>query len=495
MFKLNSLLILLGILFIVSASSLDAIKSSIPSSAQSLWEIPIYQRAVDLNKGFVKETDMVVLKNIDSKPQDEYYFLVNDGFDSVGNLSVFAGVLNENQRVELNYTEVVPNKVFLIKLPIPVASGSELTLKFNYVYADQLIPVPKEIAMDKIQTLLYKTNKFPLSPYTIGEYTLLFQGLTKGEEYIIHDVESTEGAPELVGPQVNAEQGLVQFGPLKGAVSPFTIVPLGLKYDHNRPLAKVTNLFRSIWIPASDVNKLSIEEYYELTNNGAHLDTGFSRIEWIKGRYESQRNHWALSHLEFPLTKDRNMDDYYYTDKVGVVSTHKLIENFLVLKPRFPLFGGWNYNFTLGWSEQLDKFLHKLHNSNDEYIIKAPLLNSLRDTSYDNVYLQFYLPENSEFLNVSSPIAYDSLEVSNELSYLDVSKGHVKVTIGYKNLIDDLYKLDVFVKYRYTSMDYYKKVAKISGLIFLALISYYLIGLVDLSIEKEKKKEVNKDDK
>ncbi|RLV93869.1 Dolichyl-diphosphooligosaccharide--protein glycosyltransferase subunit 1 [Spathaspora sp. JA1] len=489
MFKFNSLLVLFGIVsIVVFGASIDTIKSSIPSVAQSVWEIPIYQRAVDLNKGFVKEIDIVVIKNVDSKPQDEYYFLPNDGFDSIDQLSVFAGVLNDNERVEFDYTEVVPNKVFLIKLPIPVAPNSEITLKFNYIYSGQLHAVPREISMDTVQTLLYKTNKFPLSPYPISEYTLLFQGLTKGEEYTIDGVDFvTENPPALGGPDVNPDQGIVSFGPITGKIAPFTVVPLGLKYDHNRPLTKVSNLYRSIWIPASDVNRLSVEEYYELTNSGANLNSGFNRVEWMKGRFDSIRNHWALSHLEFPLSKDRNMTDYYFTDKVGVVSTHKLIDKYLVLKPRFPLFGGWKYNFTLGWTEPLDLFLHKLHNSTDEYIIRAPLLNTLRDSSYDSVYLQFYLPENSEFLEISSPIAYDSLEVDNELSYLDVSKGHVKVTIGYKNLVDDLYKLDVFVKYKYTQFDYYKKVAKISGLIFLALISYYLIGLIDLSIEKEKK--------
>lgn len=93
-------------------------------------------------------------------------------------------------------------------------------------------------------------------------------------------------------------------------------------------------------------------------------------------------------------------------------------------------------------------------------------MNSLRDVTYEDVYLEFYLPENAEFQNVSSPIPFESISIENELSYLDVSKGHTKVTVHYKNLFDDLHKLDVFVKYQYTQVAFIYKIAKISGFVF-----------------------------
>ena len=76
--------ITLGVIFsICSAQLLDTV------SFDSNWENLHYIRNVDLNKGFVKETDLIEIKNINSKPQDEYYFTINDGFDSVNELSVF----------------------------------------------------------------------------------------------------------------------------------------------------------------------------------------------------------------------------------------------------------------------------------------------------------------------------------------------------------------------------------------------------------------------
>lgn len=444
------------------------------------WENLHYTRSVDLNRGYVKETDLIDIKNIAPTPQGEYYYTVNDGFNSVSNIS-FIDVISIDQAIEIDVEEIVASKVYKLKLPAPIAPGSNIEIEVNYVYANTLEPIPKKIKLDELQQLLYKTNKFPFSPYVTKDYTFVLTGMTKGQEMQLAsedlaDVLETKDTPEL---KPRVDQDTLKYGPLVHDIEPFTLKPMGLMYDHNRPLTKVLNLNRSIWVSASDINRVSIEEYYEITNAGAELLSGFSRLEWLKGRYEATRNHWALSHLEIPL-KDRNLDDYYYTDKVGVVSSSKNIANFLILQPRFPLFGNWHYNFTLGWSENLDLFIHKSHNNNadNEYIIKFPLLNTVRDVTYDDVYIDFFLPEGSEFVNVASLLPYESVTVDNELSYLDVSKGHVKVTVHFKNLFDDLHKLDLFLIYKYNPTNLYVKVGKIAGFVFVGLISYYLLNIL-----------------
>ncbi|CAD1813301.1 Ribophorin I family protein [Candida parapsilosis] len=447
------------------------------------WENLHYTRSVDLNRGYVKETDLIDIKNIASTPQAEYYYTVNDGFDSVSNIS-YIDVVSIDQAIEIKLEAIVPGKVYKFTLPAPLAPGSNIEIEVNYVYANTLEPIPKRIKLEELQQLLFKTNKFPYSPYLTKDYTFVLTGMTKGQEMQLAledlaDVLETKDTPDL---KPRVDQDTLKYGPLVHDIEPFTLKPMGLMYDHNRPLTKVLNLNRSIWVPASNINRVSIEEYYEITNAGAELSSGFSRLEWLKGRYEATRNHWGLSHLEIPL-KDRNLDDYYYTDKVGVVSSSKNIANYLILQPRFPLFGNWHYNFTLGWSENLDLFIHKLPQTHgggadDEYIIKFPLLNTVRDATYDDVYIDFYLPEGAQFVNVSSLLPYESVNVDNELSYLDVSKGHVKVTVHFQNLIDDLHKLDLFLIYKYNPTNLYIKVGKIAGFVLVGLISYYLLNIL-----------------
>ncbi|KAK6200472.1 oligosaccharyltransferase [Scheffersomyces amazonensis] len=476
--------ILLGVLFasVTQAFLIDSIDGN-------SWKNSHYSRTIDLSKSYVKELSIIEAVNTGSKPQDEYYFTVNDGFDSIPHISLISFSTINPISLEVTYEELIPNKLYKVKFPTPISPNSNIEFKVTYVITNILEPLPSKIAMDDVQSLLFRGNKFAYSPYKTEDYTLIFTGVSKGQEMELYlqdpsAINVTENAPDMK-PVVDGKT--LKYGPFVEELDAFTLSPMGLLYDHNRPLTFVHNLNRSVWIPASNVDKLSIEEYYEITNNGAQLSTGFSRVDWLKGRYQAVRNHWALSQLEIPSSAS-NFDDYYFTDLVGVVSTHQIIKDHLILQPRFPLFGQWHYNFTLGWNENIGEFLHQINNSEDEYILRVPILNAIRDASYNNTYLSIYLPENAEFVNVSSPVKFESLTVDYELSYLDVSKGHTKVTIHFQDLFDDVNKLAVLVKFKYTKLSYVIKVAKISGFVFIGLLSYYLLSLIDLSITDKKKK-------
>lgn len=445
----------------------------------SAWENTHYNRIIDLSKSYVKESSSISIKNLMEIPQDVYYFRVNDGIGAVKNLSVIAAVV-DGVAVEL---AVVGDQLYKLQLPIPIAPKSSAEIKVQYAYTGNLEPLPSKIDMDDKQSLLVRFNKFAYSDYISKEYTLFIGGIPKGKEVSLNDYPINESLP-VFEPKI-ADKTIV-YGPLLEDLQPLTIQGTGFLYEHNRPLAKVNKLNRSIWLPASDVDQVSFEEYYELTNDAAELKSGFSRVDYMKGRYEQTRNHFALARLEIPFTPGNEFEDYYFTDLVGIVSTHATVQDHLVLLPRFPIFGGWNYNFTLGWNNKLGNFVHKLTKESDTYIVRVPLINSIRDITYDDVYVSFYLPENAEFVNVTTAIDYELIAIGNELSYFDVSEGHNKITLHFVDLFDDLCKTDIMLIYKYTQASFWKKVLKISGFVFTALTGYYLLSLIDISIEKEK---------
>lgn len=451
------------------------------SSIQQNWENTHYLRTIDLARSYVRETDLIEIKNIDSKPHNEYYFSVNDGFDIVPKISIIAISLID-QAIEIEPI-LIENNLWKLVFPFPIASHSTIEFKVRYVYTNALSPLPSKLAIDENQNLLLKLNKLPYSFYQTNEYSLTFTGISKGQEMELNSpgFQTSNDVPDL---RPKVENKSLKYGPTIETIKPFTIQPMGLLYEHNRPIPKVNALQRSIWLPSSDVGQISFEEYYELTNDAAALSTGFSRVDYMKGRYDNTRKHFSISHLELPLNSKTKFNDYYFTDLVGVVSTHQIAQNHLLLQPRFPIFGGWNYNFTLGWNNNLGDFVHKTFDSDDTYIVKVPLLNTVRDIFYDNTYLNFYLPENSELLNVSSPIEFESIKVENELSYLDVAKGHVKVTLHYKDLVDDLSKVDIYLLYKYSQKSYWSKVIAMSSWVFVGLFSIYLVGLINISIDK-----------
>lgn len=442
------------------------------------WENSKYYRNLDLSKSYVKEWDLIEATNIADQPLDRYFFIINDGFDAIQEVSFLGATLVERQQ-ELQPFEVSEG-IYMLKLPIPVAPGQTISFKVRYIYSNTLQPFPEKISLEEKQKLLLKLNKFPLSGYNTQEFSLAFTGITKGQEMDLQlaNVKATENVPDLKG---RVEDSMLTYGPVQETIKPFTVVPMGFLYDHNMPISRVINLERSFWLPASDIDVIQTEEYYELTNNGAELKEGFSRFDWMKGRYEMLRNHFSLAQLEFPIDKKAPFNDYYVTDKVGMVTTHLIKNDHLIVVPRYPLMGGWNYNFTLGWSNKLENFVHKVKGEPDTYIAAVPLVNSIKDIYYDDVKIQFYLPEGAEFLNYSSPILPQSVDVSSEFSYLDVSSGHVKVTASYKNLYDEVGALKGYIKYRYAPQAYWKKVGRIAALVFTGLTAYFALGLLDLS--------------
>lgn len=464
----------------VIAVFLAAVAWASSSIDSTVWENVRYTRTIDLSRAYVKESGLISVKNLKDTPQDVYYLTVSDGNDFVPEVSAISAVLTD-QGVVMEPERVAP-QVYKVTFPAPVAPQSTLDFQIRFVYVGSLQPLPAQIELDTTQSLLLKLNKFVLSPYRTTDYSLSFSGVTKGQEMAITTPDlRTSGNPPDVRPEV--QEGTLQYGPVMETLEPYTIQPMGLWYEHNRPLTTATNYNRSIWIPGLEAGNVLIEEYYELTNAGAGLLSGFLRVDWMKGKYEQNRNHFAISHLEF--SSKEQFDDYYVTDWVGQVSSHRKISNNLLIQPRFPIFGGWKYNFTLGWHGALADYVHKVDDEADTYIAKVPLLNSLRDATYGNAHLTFYLPENAEYVDFASPIGAESVEVGTEASYLDVSGGHVKVTVQYKNLFDGLNLADVLIKYRYTKSNYWWKVGKIAGFVFIGLTSYFLLSLLDVSIDKK----------
>lgn len=97
--------------------------------------------------------------------------------------------------------------------------------------------------------------------------------------------------------------------------------------------------------------------------------------------------------------------DVYFTDTVGNVSTSHLREapsvpkgarpkqtSLLELRPRYPLMGGWNYSFTLGFDAPLKDW--EAYDSRDgRHIVAVPILTQFPDTVITEAEVKVILPE------------------------------------------------------------------------------------------------------
>ncbi|OWB54199.1 hypothetical protein B5S28_g44 [[Candida] boidinii] len=466
------------------------------------WLIGNYSRVVDLQKSYVKEKHIIEATNIDTKPIDKYYLAIPEEIEPYVTLVIPYLVIPKSESPILNgrtYTSDSDEegsdsykklKFYEIDLPFPIAPKSKIRLAVTLVYTNAFKPFPEENEMGAEQTILFKTYKLPLAPYETLNFALQLTGAAKAEEVPINIPDDVKGLlPDL---NYRVEKGSIVYGPYHAKFDAYVKLPMAIIFVKESPLPYVNKLKRDFWVSHWS-NSYQLEEFYELTNNGVKLNKGFSRADYMLGKLTSRPSS-IINGIAFPLPEEPT-SEIYYTDLVGNVSTSTIRNNDLVIKPRFPIFGGWHYNFTIGWKNNLNDFLHNHPTNSNQYLLKVPLLNGMVDAIYDDVKLSVYLPEGAKLISVESPVDYEDMEVSKSFSFLDMNSGHSAVTLTYTNLVDEMRGLDIMIIYEYTLFDMLLKPLTTSFYVLIALLSLYLLKKIDLSIKTDEKKPIDKKEK
>src|ERR1700721_678546 len=116
------------------------------------------------------------------------------------------------------------------------------------------------------------------------------------------------------------------------------------------------------------------------------LQGHFSRLELQNQSLHRETAPHTLSSLTLNLPP--GIQNVYYYDLIGNVSTshlrlaptHPLNTRFnryrlFEFQPRYPLLGGWNYSFTLGWDAPLAHSA-RWDKQNRRYIVGIPVLTA-----------------------------------------------------------------------------------------------------------------------
>lgn len=118
------------------------------------------------------------------------------------------------------------------------------------------------------------------------------------------------------------------------------------------------------------------------------------------------RRNSPLAITSLALVLPPNIHSPYFIDIVGNVSTSrfrpsspsiglpsqrkKATASLLELTPRYPLMGGWNYTFTVGYDAPLGEFVKR---RGSEYVLAVPFLTPVKDVAVDDVSVSIRLPE------------------------------------------------------------------------------------------------------
>ncbi|CAK7242996.1 MAG: dolichyl-diphosphooligosaccharide--protein glycosyltransferase subunit 1 [Sporothrix thermara] len=466
-----------------TSAALPALLLSLSSAATAFTPPAAFKNVnlvhvVSAEKNYVKETINVLVENIADAPQNEYYLAIpSDKLAHVGGVEV----KDRKDAAAGPFTaEAVDDEYLRITLPTPLAAGAQQTLGITYYVLSAYRPLPALIAQDDKQYLVYDFSAYVPSAYEtakqkteikfansdVPEYTK-FEGKDK-------DLVQKQGAKLTYGPFEAQPAGALR--------------PVSVRFEFTKPVSHVQRLERDIEVSHWGGN-VAFEERYHLVNHGANLSSLFNRVKWAQSAYYNPQT-FALKELRFPLRP--GSADAYYTDVIGNVSTSRFRsgkrEALLEIKPRYPVFGGWTFPFTIGWNADAATFLRRL--SGGSYVLNVPFLEGPKQqegVEYETVRLRIILPEGAENVKYSANIPASSIAASTvtvHKTFLD-TKGRTTVVIDARNLVDEFRDREVLVTYDYSLLASLRKPIVVFGSVMSLFVAAYVIGSVDLKFSKK----------
>lgn len=364
---------------------------------------------INLEKSYPKESINVVIENTASSAQDEYYLpFTSRQMETIGGFEVKDRKAPESGLFEVEAAEIDPERYlflfkndfsllrlrsdtqyFRIRLPKALEPKAQQTLGISYHFLSALDPLPTAIQQKENQYLVYTFSAFCPSAYvTLKQKTEVKFPTTNIREHTV--IPGSGKEPE--SPQIQGSKYTYgSFGELPAGA----YEPVRVRYEFTKPLIHVSRLERDVEVSHWGGN-VAFEERYTMHNRAANLSEGFSRTTYAQDAYYNPQSP-AIRELKFPLRVGSLTP--YFTDVIGNVSTSRFRSNKreanLELKPRYPVYGGWNYPFRVGWDADLKKYLRKL-TTGEGYVLNVPFLEGPKQpegVEYEHVELRVILPE------------------------------------------------------------------------------------------------------
>ena len=263
-------------------------------------------------------------------------------------------------------------------------------LKIQAVFTNLLTPYPTEITQSENQLVkLEDASHYFYSPYPTNTQKSVFQLASNTvESFTKLSPHSTRG-------------NNLHFGPYKD-IAANTFSPLKIHYANNFPFAKFSSVVREIEV--SHWGNIAIEEIYELKHHGATLKGGFSRFDYQMKRNPNQQTpsfRNLIAHL--PL----QANNIYYRDQIGNISTSDIrvtkkdgLE--LDIQTRFPIFGGWQTQFYIGYSIPTELALFT-DTETGKYHLKFDYFTIFENVWVEEMEVKVVLPEGCTDIAVNVP--------------------------------------------------------------------------------------------
>ncbi|KJZ72585.1 hypothetical protein HIM_07944 [Hirsutella minnesotensis 3608] len=441
---------------------------------------------ISLEKNYVKEQINVLVENVSKKPQDEYFLpFTADQMARVGGFEVKDRKDTNAGPFKAEVVEYDPNsdvQYYRIRLPAKLKPGGQQTLGMSFYLLKAYSPLPASIKQDEQQFLSYGFSAYAPSAYPTSKQKTEI----KAPSSAIPDYTKIPAKDDkTIHPQKQGAK--LTYGPFNQEIPAGAVSPAHVRFEFSKPVSHMANLDRDIEVSHWGGN-VAFEERYTLLHRGANLSTPFNRVKWQQSQYFNPPS-MALKELRFPLQP--GSVGAYFTDTIGNVSTSKFRsgkrEALLELKPRYPLFGGWKYPFTIGWNSNAAPLLRKTGNGG--YVLKVPFMEGPRQpegVEYGQINIRVLLPEGASNVKIHTGVPASSIieqSIGLHKTYLD-TLGRTAVTIRAQNLVDEFRDRDLVISYETTTLDLLRKPLVVFGSVLAVFAAAWAVGKLEVGFSK-----------
>ncbi|CAG8595776.1 1297_t:CDS:2 [Ambispora gerdemannii] len=454
LFSIFSLVCTTVLIVCTAVFSSSAIIIPTPVNIPQHWLNNNILRTIDLTSPIVRETTVIIAQNVHNDLVGEYHFPVKEKLDK--NLAWIEAkerktdIVFDVEKVEFDSINHI--QYYKITFDRRVEPQEKITLIIKTVFTHILTPVPYEIPQTGRQYLVYEGSQYANSAY-----------LSEKQKTNIKLAFSTLMSYTQRENKVNRNEKLITYG-FYNNIAPDAYDELKVHYGFQRPIFTVKRFRRDLEVSHWGGN-LAIEEHIDLKHDGAKLKGQFSRLEYQQTSLYGHQDSTAARDLQLLLPP--RASDVYYRDEVGNVSTstfrNERDRSVLDFKPRYPLFGGWNYTWNHGYNVPLSDFV-RYHPKSDRYILNVPFLRAFTQTMYDKVQVRVMLPEGAKNVKVDIPFSLDKLTHGVFKTNLDTT-GRYLVVLEKTNVVDEHFE-NFQISYTYDNLELLRKPFVVSGFFF-----------------------------
>ncbi|KAF9087232.1 proteasome regulatory particle base subunit [Mortierella sp. AD031] len=469
---------------IIAAISLTstAVSASEAAATEEFWseeDVPMVPqtfkitnllRTLDLSKPVIREITSAAVQNTADNDVTDYYFPVDQVYSS--NLA-FISAENRKTKEVLQVTkdqdfQDAQFQYYKIKLATPLPPGEKVQITVRASLSNLIRAFPTHVGQAEKQKFVFFGNPFALTAYpTTKQKTTV---ITPNNVLEVHE------HPEEVDVVVKNNQ--VILGPYND-VNALEHGIFEVQYELAGAVPHIRRFRREIEVSQWG-NNLAVEEHYNFVNNGAELKGQFSRIDYQRNPMGVREGNGLLG---FQTKIPKLARDIYYRDEIGNISTsavaHHPDHTQLMLKPRFPLFGGWNTTWYIGYNTPLDGYLRKVAGT-DKHILKVPIISPMQDTTYEDVEIRVVLPEGAKNVKAVLPYEVDEIKYSTTKTYMD-SAGRSTVTILASNMIED-HAQEMLIEYEFAHTSYLTKPLAAATMLMAIYLTSIVFSRLDFKI-------------